>query len=248
MRGGEFRGVAHEDHALEPRGVESSADRAHAPVHHVARRHDVRSGRGVGHGGPHEELHGGVVLHVGLAVRKMRDAAVPVAHEFAEAHIGDDEQIRARLLQRPHRALDHAVFRVSLRSALILEPGNAEEQHCGDARGARARRFGNDVPLAPLMNARHAGHRHGRLDFFADKQRKNQIAGLECRLTHHGAENRGRAEAAGALEQIHGVKTASGWNQGFCSPEGRPAGRSESLAGAAEPGVGVSSIRFPPTS
>ncbi|MDZ7631266.1 MAG: hypothetical protein U5K74_07945 [Gemmatimonadaceae bacterium] len=66
------------------------ADRADAPIHHVARRDDVGAGLGVHDRLARQQLQRGIVVHRLTG----EHAAVPVVGVLAHAHIGDDEQLR----------------------------------------------------------------------------------------------------------------------------------------------------------
>ena len=71
-------------------GVERLADRAHAAVHHVGRRHDIGAGARMRQRAGRQPFERGVVIHV--AVHDL--AAMPVAGVFAIADVGDHQQIR----------------------------------------------------------------------------------------------------------------------------------------------------------
>src|SRR5439155_20004378 len=87
------------------------ANGAHPAIHHVAGRHNVPArfrvtGRGAG-----EEFERRVVENFRAAPVLANDAAMAVFHVFAEANVGDDEQLRKFLFQSPHRLLNNAVGR-----------------------------------------------------------------------------------------------------------------------------------------
>ena len=85
--------------------VELRADGSDPAVHHVAGRHDVSASVGVRDRRLREELDGDVV--VDLAVPN--DPAVPVRGVFAEAHVGDHDQVGVRLFERADRHLYDAL-------------------------------------------------------------------------------------------------------------------------------------------
>ena len=71
-------------------------------------------------------------------------AAMPVAGVFAQAHVGDDDQVRVSGLQRAGGLLHDAVVGVGTAAEFVLVRGDAEEQdraHPGVAgqRGPRRR-------------------------------------------------------------------------------------------------------------
>ena len=74
--------------------VERLANCADAPVHHVARRHHVRAGRSMRERRFYQKFHSLVVENMEVIAVNARDAAVAVAHVFAQADIGDGDQLR----------------------------------------------------------------------------------------------------------------------------------------------------------
>ena len=72
-----------------------------------------------------------------------------VAGVFAEADVGDDQQLRHGGLDLADGALDDAVGGVGLRANLVLLGGDAEQDHAADAeRGDLAGLVGEGVAAA----------------------------------------------------------------------------------------------------
>ena len=78
---------------IEATGIECFANRADATIHHVARRYHVRTCCGVRDGSFDEKLDGLVVENMEMVAVNARDAAVAVAHVFAQADVGDDNEL-----------------------------------------------------------------------------------------------------------------------------------------------------------
>jgi hypothetical protein len=74
--------------------VQRLPDGGHAAIHHVAGRDDVRPGFGVAQGGAGQQGQGGVIGHA-TAFGLFDDAAMAVAHVFAQANIRQHQAIRA---------------------------------------------------------------------------------------------------------------------------------------------------------
>jgi hypothetical protein len=119
----------------ETRAVQCRPDGAHPAVHHVAGRDDVGTGFCVTDRRAGEQGEGWIVQHARATRVALHDAAMPVAHVFAQADIGDDQQAGQFFLQQPDGLLDDAVARIGAGGPFILARGNAEQQHRGDAGG-----------------------------------------------------------------------------------------------------------------
>ena len=81
--------------SAKPSASSCGAERAHAAVHHVARRDDVGAGARVGDGRAREQLERDVVVDLAVVAQH---AAVAVRGVLAQAHVGDHEQVGLRLL------------------------------------------------------------------------------------------------------------------------------------------------------
>jgi hypothetical protein len=80
---------------LEPFPVESAADRAHAPLHHVARAHGVRSSLGMAHSRPSEQLERKVVDDLPL----VDHTTVAVGGVLAETDVREQHEFGHPLAQ-----------------------------------------------------------------------------------------------------------------------------------------------------
>ena len=87
-------------------GVELRAQRAHAAVHHVARRNDVGARARMRDRRFRQQLEAQVVVHRAVL---QHDAAVAVGGVAAQAHVGDHDELRVGLLQGAHRELHDAL-------------------------------------------------------------------------------------------------------------------------------------------
>ena len=145
-----------------------------------------------------------VVVHVRWSPWKSRDAAVAVAHVFAEAHVGHhDESGHSPVFSAAHRALHHAVLGVRLRRAFILLRGNAEEQHARTP-AACARRASSTSSSSKAGTPRASTPRAARLcHFLGDEKRKDEVVAAQRGLAHQGAQFGSGAKAAGTAEKIH---------------------------------------------
>ena len=97
--------------------VERGAQRADAPVHHVARRDGVGARGGLGDGGAGEQLERGVVVDDAVGAQH---AAVAVARVLAQAQVGDHEQVGIGGLDRARGELDDALVVPRARALLVL--------------------------------------------------------------------------------------------------------------------------------
>ena len=59
----------------------------------------------------------------------MHDAAMPVAHVFAQANIRDDEQIGQFFFEKADGLLNDSILRISTGRAFVFAIWNAEQQH-----------------------------------------------------------------------------------------------------------------------
>ena len=84
-----------------------------------------------------------------------RDAAMAVAHVFAQANIRDHDQLGASGFDRADGLLHDAVFRVSAAGLFVFVARNAEEQHGLQAEIVGALRFIGHFRERELKNARH---------------------------------------------------------------------------------------------
>ena len=108
-----------------------------------------------------------------------RDAAVAMAHVFAQTNIRDHNQLGAAGLDRADGLRHDAVFRIRGCCLLVLLLRNAEEQNGLQPEIAGALRFIGCVRERELKNARHARDWLPRRQSFADKKGKNEVVRAE---------------------------------------------------------------------
>ena len=109
--------------------VERGAQRAHAAVHHVARRDRVGARLGLGDRGAREQLERLVVVDDAVGAQH---AAVAVRGVLAQAEVGDDQQVRVGGLDRARGELDHALVVPRARALLVLaRPGRPNSSTAG---------------------------------------------------------------------------------------------------------------------
>ncbi len=114
-------------------------------------------------------------------------AAMAVARVFAQANIGDDEQVELRFANGVDRALDGGVGIGGLGAGFVLVLGQAEENHGRDAEIGHFPALLDNLIRRLLIDARH------RADFSADlaararEHRIDEALGREARLADEAA-------------------------------------------------------------
>ena len=188
-RGRVLRGVREDRRRLEAAVVERVADRAHAAVHHVARRNDVRARLDVRHRRAREQLERRVVRH--LAVDD--HAAVSVRRVLAETHVGHQHQLGEARPQRAQRLLHDSVLLPRAGRLLVLLRRDAEQDHRLDAEPHQLLDLAEDAVDGVARHPRQVlvAQRLGR-----DEQRHDERLEIEPRLAHEPAQRRGAAEPA----------------------------------------------------
>ena len=112
------------------------------------------------------------------------DAAVAMAHVFAQTNIRDHNQLGTTGFDCADRLLDDAVFRIRRCGLLVFLLWYAEEQNGLEPEIAGALRFVGYFRKRKLKNARHARDGLPRHHSFADKKRENEIVRAELRLAN----------------------------------------------------------------
>ena len=194
--------------SVEPVVVQRGAERAHAAVHHVARRDGVGAGLGLGDRRAGEQLERLVVVDDAVGAQH---AAVAVRGVLAQAEVGDDQQVRMGGLDRPRGELDHALVVPRAGAFGVLARRQPEEQHGGDAERVRRSR----PPRRPRRS------RGGRSPA---SRRSACAAGRARRRTsdRRGARPRGRSRARGCAARRSGAGGAGGWRGRPSRLEGYP--------------------------
>lgn len=93
-RGGVLHRIGHDRRIHIPRLVQRFADSQNAAVHHVGRRHHVRTGLDMAEGGLGKQFQRGIVHHFAAGVAFLQNAAMTVRSVFAQTHVGHNLQIR----------------------------------------------------------------------------------------------------------------------------------------------------------
>ena len=141
---GILRGISQNRHLRMTVRIQFLANGAHAAIHHVGRRNDVRAGFHLGQCGLGQKRQGGIIVDFTI----LDQPAMAVAGVFVQADIADDHQVRQGLLHRAHGALHDAVRIVCARAHFILAFRNAKENHGGDAEVVGG--CGTPPPASPL--------------------------------------------------------------------------------------------------
>ena len=194
-RRGELRRVGDDRRVLVALRVELRAQRAHAAVHHVAGRHGVGAGRGVRDRRAGEQLERDVVVHLPVLAH---DSAVAVRGVLAQAHVGDHDQVRVRLLERAHGQLHDALVVVCARALLVLLGGEPEQQHGRDAELMGDARLLDGVGDREPLDARHRLDGRAAVGAELHEHRVHEMGGAELGLADHVAQDAGLAQASHA--------------------------------------------------
>ena len=129
-----------------------------------------------------------------------------------------DDELRARVLERPDRLLHDAVVREALDAVRILRARDPEQEDRLHAdRGELARLAGEPVDR-DLVDTRHRRHRPSDSLAGNDEQRVNEVAGLERRLADEIAQRRRPAQPARTSRPRRVRRASSGWNDVMSCP------------------------------
>src|SRR5262249_53798216 len=203
--GGVLGRVGGDRERLVPGVVERSAERGDAPVHHVARADGVGARVGVADRRAPEQLER-LVVHDAVLVD---DAAVPVRRVLAEAHVGEEQQVREAVAQLAQRLLDDAVRVPGAGALVVLRVRDPEQDHARDAGRS------NDLDLARKVGdgeAPQGGKPLVGACVGADEERHHEVAAVDGRLADEVAERAGAAQTAeaGLREGAHQGDCVSG--------------------------------------
>ena len=123
-------------------------------------------------------------------------AAVAVAGVFAQADVGDHEQIELGFANRFDRKLHRAGCRGGFRAGFVLVLGQAEKNHGGNAEVGDFAALFDDLIGRLLENARHGADFRAHFGARARKHRIDQAAGRKLRFADEPAQRFGAAQAA----------------------------------------------------
>jgi hypothetical protein len=107
-----------------------------------------------------------------------------MAHVFAQANVGHDNEIAAARLDRPNRFLDDAIFSVGPAGLFVFVARNSKEEN-----GLQPKILGAFCLVCyfaggELENARHAADRLPFAQFLADEKREDEVVDAELRLAN----------------------------------------------------------------
>ena len=181
------------------------ANRGDASVHHVARRDDVGSGLDVRDGRAREQLERRVVVDLSV----VDHAAVAVRRVFAQADVGDQQQLRKARPQRAERLLDDAVVDPGAGALVVLLLRDPEQDHGADADAHELLDLAHDGLDGVALQRRQplVRERGGR-----DEERHHEVVERDRRLADEVAQRAGATQAAqaGGGERAHGRRVRGG--------------------------------------
>ena len=125
----------------------------------------------MGDGGARQQLQRGIVEHFHMPPFDLCNAAMAVAHVFAQTDVRNNNHLRHGGLDCPHGPLDNAVRRIGLLRAFVFLRRNAEKKHAPHPLAPGGGRFLRGLFHRQLGHARHGSHRRAPDDPFADKKR-----------------------------------------------------------------------------
>ena len=142
-------------------------------------------------GGAREQLERRVVVDV-LAVEH---AAVAVRGVLAEAHVGQEHELRIRPAQSPQRTLDDPVLVPGAGAVLVLLLGDPEEQKGAHAEPRRLLGLGDEILDRVPAHGGQVGVRLGRRP---DEEREDEVLEIQACLAHERAQPVAAAQPAQA--------------------------------------------------
>ena len=131
----------------------------------------------MGERGFDEKLDGLVIKNMEMISIDARDTAVTVAHVFAQAHIGDGNEVWAFRLNGSQRFLNNTCFHIRAAGLFVFVLRNPEKQDSLQPEILSALRFIDNFLQGELENPWHARNRTALFQFFAYKKRENKIVG-----------------------------------------------------------------------
>ena len=183
---GVFGAVRHDACVYVPLRFQRLADGANASVHHVAGRHDVDTGVGLGQGLLHQHFHCGVIHDVAGVVQQ---TILTMTGERVECHIGHHAQFRKMLLQTFDHAR-HQTFGVGGFTTVRRFQRRVNHWKQGHHRNAQLDAFFGDRQQqieAEPFNAGHRGHRFTLFLAIQHKHRVNQVIHAQGVFAHQAA-------------------------------------------------------------
>jgi hypothetical protein len=131
-----------------------------------------------------------------------RDAAVPMAHVFAQADIRHYDQPGTPRFNGMNRLLNDAGLGVGPAGVLIFFARDAEEQNSLQSQVVGVLSFRGHLRERELKHAWHALDRLSRGQFFTDEQGENKIVRGEPRFPNEVSHPCAAAQSSRALNQF----------------------------------------------
>ena len=127
-----------------------------------------------------EDVERLVVQHV---ARVVEETAVAVIGVLAEAHVGDDDELRQGVLECADCLLYDTLVGEALEPVRVLGARDPEQEDGFQAERVELPRLGREPVDRALVDSRHRGD--GPTDVVAgdDEEGLDEVAGLERRLT-----------------------------------------------------------------
>ena len=199
--------------SVKPVVVELGPHVSDPAVHHVAGGDHVGAGAGLRDRRAREQLERRVVVDRAVGAQQ---AAVAVGGVLAQAHVGDDQRVRARVLDRAGGELHDALVVPGAAALLVLVGGQAEQQHAGDAAVVQRPRLLSGGADRQAVDAGHGvDGRARRVLGQGHEQGLDQVPRREVGLAHEVAERAGAPQPAQA-----------GLGERHATAQDRPAGHS----------------------
>ena len=171
-RSGELRGVAENRRVREVGVVQRAADRAHAPVHHVARRHDV------GPGARRARRPRAPAIRASRHCPRHRRAVTPQWPWSVYSHM-HTSVITTRSGSSRLSARTASLYRAGLipgaRAGRVLVLGNAEQQHASHPGLGGRGGVADQLVHRELEVAGHGCDRHAHLPAGAHEHREYEL-------------------------------------------------------------------------
>ncbi len=145
-----------------------------------------------------------VIVDVDPAADLGQRSAMSVVGVFAEAQVGDHQEIRRNLPGKADGLLDDAVVAGGGRAARVFVLRDAEEDDAGYTQfGDLGETFAQPVDRE-LILTRHRGNLAPEVSAVIDKQRVDQVERGELGFANEVAKSRMAAETAGPMQGVTG--------------------------------------------
>ena len=177
---GEFCRVRPDGRIFESFRIQMMADGRHASVHHVGRRHNVRTGTGVRQRRLGQPLERDVVVHI------VADhlAAMAMAGVFAVTNVRRDDDLLALRFDCPHRALHNPIGSIGTGCHFVLLFRDSKEDHRAHAERLRFLAFLDGHIDGNLGVARHGADFLAHAFAFDDEERQHELRRFQVGFAH----------------------------------------------------------------